>query len=116
MADSNSGNILGNLINEGVNFGFGLFAYSRDKIEQTVQKLVDQGKVERKDAQSFTHDLIQTGEEQRAEVKKMVQEQVRSDLENLGIANNGQNQLTAADIRQIVREEIAASKDKEGTK
>ena len=109
MADNNS-NILGNLINEGVNFGFGLFAYSRDKIEQTVQKLVDQGKIERKDAQSFTHELVQTGEEQRAEVKKMVQDQVRSDLENLGIAN-AQNQLTAADIRQIVREEIAASKE-----
>ena len=109
MADNNS-NILGNLINEGVNFGFGLFDYSRDKIEQTVQKLVDQGKIERKDAQSFTHELVQTGEEQRAEVKKMVQDQVRSDLENLGIAN-AQNQLTAADIRQIVREEIAASKE-----
>lgn len=109
MADNN---ILGNLINDGVNFGFGLFAYSRDKIEQTVQKLVDQGKIERKDAQSFTHELIQTGEEQRQEVKKMVQDQVKSDLEGLGIVpGQTQNQLTAEDIRQIVREEIAASKD-----
>ena len=109
MADNNNSNILGNLINEGVNFGFGLFAYSRDKIEQTVQKLVDQGKIERKDAQSFTHELVQTGEEQREEVKKMVQDQVRSGLQNLGLTNN-QNGLTAEDIRRIVREEIAASK------
>lgn len=109
MADSN--NILGNLINDGVNFGYGLFAYSRDKIEQTVQKLVDQGKIERKDAQSFTHELIQTGEEQRQEVKKMVQDQVKSDLEGLGLVQ-GQSPLTAADVRQIVREELAASKEK----
>lgn len=107
MAD----NILGNLINDGVNFGFGLFAFSRDKIEQTVQKLVDQGKVERKDAQSFTHELIQTGEEQRAEVKKMVQDQVRSDLQNLGLTADSQSKpLTAEEVRQIVKEELAASK------
>ena len=39
----------------------------------------------------------------------MVQDQVRSDLQNLGLTNN-QNGLTAEDIRRIVREEIAASK------
>lgn len=32
---------MANLIDDSINLGFGLFAYSRDKIEQIVEKLVD---------------------------------------------------------------------------
>lgn len=63
-------------------------------------------KVERSDAQSFTRNMIQTGEDQRREVRNMVNEQVRSELEALGLTQ--QNSLTAQEVRQIVREELQA--------
>lgn len=100
---------MSNFIDDGVNFGFGLFAYSRDKIEQIVEKLVDAGKVERKDAQGFAHNMIQTGEEQRREVRNMVNEQVRSELQALGLTQ--EKPLTAEQIRQIIREELQAKPD-----
>lgn len=108
---------MANLLEDGVNFGFGLFAYSREKIEKMVNNLVDQGKIERKDAQSFAHNMIQTGEEQRQEVRKMIQEQVKSDLQGMGIVPENQAKpLTAEDIRQIVREELASSKGDSASK
>ena len=103
---------MANLLEDGVNFGFGLFAYSREKIEKMVNSLVDQGKIERKDAQSFAHEMIQTGEEQRQEVRKMVQDQVKQDLQGMGIVPENQAKpLTAEEVRQIVREELADSKN-----
>lgn len=101
-----------NLIDDTLNFGVGLFAYSRDRIEKMVEKMVDAGQVERKDAANFAHEMVQAGEEQRKEVKKMVRDEVRENLEALGLTNsNGtaaNQQLTAQDIREIIREELKA--------
>lgn len=104
---------MANLLNDMVNFQVGLFAYSRDRIEKMVEKMVDQGKIERKDAQSFAHDMVEAGEQQRKEVQKMVQDAVRENLQAMGITQNnaGGTALTADQVRQIVREELAASKN-----
>ncbi len=98
---------MANLIDDTINFSFGLFAYSREKIEQLVEKMVDMGKVERKDAQSFTHDLIEKGDDQRKEIKHMIAEELRSALQEIGLTND--NRLTKDDIRAVVREEISAA-------
>lgn len=103
---------MANLLNDMLNFQVGLFAYSRDRIEKMVEKMVDQGKIERKDAQSFAHDMVEAGEQQRKEVQKMVQDSVRENLEAMGITkNNAGSGVTAEQVRQIVREELAASKN-----
>lgn len=95
---------MANFIDDTINFGFGLFAYSRDKLEEIVDKLVDAGKVEKQDAKGLMHDLMQKGEEQRAEIKKMVKEEVSSTMEDLGVKKNG---VTKEEIREIIREELA---------
>lgn len=97
------------LINNALNFGAGLFAYSKEQIEKTVEKLVDAGKVERKDASTFAENMMKTGQEQRDELQKMVNSTIRTNLEEMGITNQP-SPLTAEDVRQIVREELAASK------
>lgn len=99
------------LINNALNLGAGLFAYSKEQLEKTVQKLVEAGKVERKDASNFAEDLMKTGQEQRDEIQKMINSTVKTNLEEMGITNP-QPQLTADDIRQIVREELAANDKK----
>lgn len=98
-----------NLIEDALNFGFGLFAYSREQIEKTVEKLVDNGKVERQDASSFTHKMIEAGEDQRKEVQSMINSSIRENLEQMGLTPQG-TPVTAAEVRQIVQEELAAQK------
>ena len=94
---------MANIFEDTMNLGFGLFAYSREKIESFVEKMVDLGKVEKKDAQGITHDLIQKGEEQRKEVKKLISDEVRTTIQDMGLSSGG---VTKEDIRQIVREEL----------
>ena len=59
---------MSNLFEKSINMGFGLFAYSREKIESMVEELVNKGEIARKDAQKFASDLIKKGEEQREEL------------------------------------------------
>ncbi|MDL2237903.1 hypothetical protein LJC56_08775 [Christensenellaceae bacterium OttesenSCG-928-K19] len=99
---------MSNIFEDTLNLGFGLFAYSREKIESFVEKMVDVGKVEKKDAQGITHELIQKGEEQREEIKKYVTDEVKKTTQDMGFSGG----LTKEDIRAIVREEL--DKDKNG--
>ena len=99
---------MANFVDDTINFGFGLFAYSREKIESFVEKMVDAGKVEKQDAQSLTHDLIQKGSEQKEEIRKMISDEVRKTADDLGI-NRGSG-LTKEDIREIIKEELANQK------
>ena len=40
-----------NILEKSLSLGFGLFAYSREKIEKIVDELVNKGEVTKKDAQ-----------------------------------------------------------------
>lgn len=39
-----------NLFDEQINFGLGLFLYSKEKVEEVVEELVNKGKIAKKDA------------------------------------------------------------------
>ena len=99
---------MSNIIEDGINFGMGLFAYSREKIEEMVEKMVAKGEVQRKDAQSFANDLIKKGEAQREELSRMVKGEVQETLQDIGLTAD--TRVTKDDIREIIREEIAAAK------
>lgn len=99
---------MSNILEDTINFGVGLFAYSREKVEEVVEKLVDRGSVEKKDARAFADDLIKKGNEQRSEIKKMIKTEVGETLGDMGISK--EKPLTAEDVRQIIREELAAQK------
>ena len=94
---------MANLLEDTINFGFGVFSYSRDKLEKIVEKLVDIGRVEKKDAHEFMQNLINKGEEQRKEIKKYIKEEVTDALSAAG-------RITKDDIREIIREELSKLK------
>ena len=101
---------MSNIIEDGINFGMGLFAYSREKIEEIVEKMVEKGEVQRKDAQSFASDLIKKGEVQKKELKQMITSEVHDTLQDIGLTAD--QRITKDDLRAIIREEIAAAKKK----
>ncbi|MEG0258054.1 MAG: hypothetical protein RR632_07110 [Christensenella sp.] len=102
---------MANIIEDSVNFGMGLFAYSREKIEDMVEKMVAKGEVARKDAQGFASDLVKKGEAQREELNRMVKDEVRSTLSDVGLTND--TRITKDDIRAIIKEELSAAKTPE---
>ena len=98
-----------------VNFGLGLFEYTREKVEALVEEMVKRGEVHHKDAQGLVADLLKKGEARRAEIEKVVREEVEKALgkaaDTLHFARRS-DVLTAEEVRRIIREEIAAAKPK----
>jgi len=96
---------MSNLFERSMNLGFGLFAYSREKIEAVVDELVNKGEVSRKDAQGLVSDLVKKGEQQREEIKKLIRDEIKESLDYVNLARK-EDLLTKDDIKNIVREQL----------
>lgn len=92
-------------LEKSIDLGVGLLLYSREKIEELVEELVRKGEVAKKDAKDFTAELIRQGQEQREELKKLIQGEVAKVLNDLNIAKK-EDLVTKDEIREIVREQI----------
>ncbi len=95
---------MSSIFEDTINIGFGLFAYSREKIEEVVEKMVREGDVAKKDASSFVSELAAKGEMERKELKKIIGDEVKDAIEVL-------KPITRDEIRQIIREEMNKSKE-----
>ncbi|TYQ12792.1 UNVERIFIED_CONTAM: polyhydroxyalkanoate synthesis regulator phasin [Acetivibrio alkalicellulosi] len=104
---------MSNLIEKSINLGLGLFAYSREKVEELVEELVQRGEIANKDARQFASELVKRGEEQRSELKKIVKEEVTKALDNFNIAKK-EDIVTSDEISKIVREQIKQVLREEG--
>ncbi|MDI3519137.1 MULTISPECIES: phasin family protein [Thermoanaerobacteraceae] len=93
------------LLEKSINFGLGLFALSREKIEKIVEELVDRGEVAREDAQKMVKDLVKKGEEQKEELRKMIKDAVAETLGYMNVAKK-EDIVTREEIKSIVREEV----------
>ncbi len=94
-----------NLFEKSIDLGLGLLLYSREKIEEMVEELVNKGEIAKKDARQFANGMVKKGEEQREELKKLIQDEVSETLNNMGVAKK-QDIVTKDEISQIVREQI----------
>ena len=97
-------------IEDSISFGIGLFSYSKEKVEKAVEKMVEKGSIAREDASDFSKELISRGEEQREEIKKIVDERIQKAQDKF---NNSIKHLTADEVRAIVREELEAYSKKQ---
>ncbi|MDD2552963.1 MAG: hypothetical protein PHP51_00110 [Desulfotomaculaceae bacterium] len=96
---------MSNAFEKSINFGVGLLLYSREKVEELVEEMVGKGEVAKKDARQFASELTQRGEEQREELKKLIQNEVAEALEQVKVAKK-EDLVTKDEIREIVREQI----------
>lgn len=90
---------MSNLFEKSVNFGLGLFAYSKEKVETMVDEMVKKGEINKGDAQSFVSELMEKGERQKQELKTLIKESIKENLDLNTVTDK-------EEIRKIVREEI----------
>jgi polyhydroxyalkanoate synthesis regulator phasin len=95
---------MSSIFEDTINFGFGMFAYSREKIEELVEKMVQKGEVAKKDASSFVSEMTAKGEMERKELKRIIGDEFKDAMEVL-------KPITRDEIRQIIREEMNKSKE-----
>lgn len=101
------------LFEKSLNLGLGLLLYSREKVEEFVEGLVSRGEVSQKDARQVAAELIQKGREQRAELEKLVRDEVAGALGSERVARR-EDLVTKDEIREIVREEIRQALREQG--
>lgn len=93
------------LFEKSINLGLGLFMYSRERVEDFVDELVNKGDIAKKDARQFAGELIQKGEEQREELKKLIKDEVEKALNYANVAKK-EDLVSKDEIRDVVREQI----------
>lgn len=94
-----------NAFEKSINLGLGLLLYSREKVEEFVEELVSKGEVSKKDARQFACELVRRGEEQRDELKRLIQNEVTKALELTNLVQK-KDIVSKDELRSIVREEI----------
>lgn len=94
-----------NLFDKSINLGLGLFVYSREKIEEMVEELVNKGEIAKKDAQQFAVELVKKGEDQKEELKNIIKDEVSEEIMKMNIARK-EDLITKEEISQIMKEQI----------
>lgn len=65
-----------NIFDRMINLGLGTFSMTKERIEKTIDEMVERGEMNREEAKRTMEDLIQRGEEQRDQLRVMVREEV----------------------------------------
>jgi len=96
---------MNSLFEKSTNLGLGLFAYSREKVEELVEELVIKGEVTKKDARQFAGELVKRGEEQRGELKKLIRDEVTEALNYVNVAKK-EDIVSKEELSRIVKEQM----------
>jgi len=78
--------LISEVLKKAVALGLGVTAMSKEKAERLVEEMVRKGEVRPNESQELLTRLLQRGEEERTELKKIVQEQLRNVLAELRVA------------------------------
>lgn len=70
-----------------IEVGLGAFTVSKDKIQELIDELVDEGEVTQREAKSFANKILDRVKKERDEIKKTIQEEVQSVVTKLGIVS-----------------------------
>ncbi|MDI6604499.1 MAG: hypothetical protein QME35_05095 [Thermoanaerobacteraceae bacterium] len=103
---------MANFLEKSINFGFGLYSLSKEKIENMVDELVKKGEVAREDAQGVVKDLVKKGEEQKDEIKKIFKDALKETFDYMNIAKK-EDLITKEEIRKLIHEELKNILDEE---
>ncbi|MGO3018254.1 MAG: hypothetical protein ACTIH2_03790 [Anaerococcus sp.] len=68
------------LIRDSIDFGAGVFYYSKDRIENFVDQMVERGEISRYEADDMFTKLLEKGKDQRAEIERITRENIKDYL------------------------------------
>ena len=74
-------------IRKGLFAGLGAVLLTKDKVNEAVQKLVKESKINREEAEKLSKELISSGERQWEELEKSLGKSLRKGVQNLDIAS-----------------------------
>ncbi len=86
------------LLEKGILVGLGLLSMTREKAQKIVEELTQRGEVSREEAREWVEKLVQRGEEERQAIRKLVRDEVKAIMDELGLPTKQDVQDLAAKI------------------
>lgn len=73
------------LLEKGVLVGLGLLSMTRERAQKIVDDLTQRGEVSRDEAREWVERLVQRGEEERQAIRKLIRDEVKAVMDELGL-------------------------------
>jgi len=97
--------------------GLGLAVVTKTKLESVLEKLVEEGKMSRDEAEKMGQELLESGEKQWTDFETRLQETVKGFLKNMDICKTTDLKKLEKKVRAIdMRLKAQESKEKETVK
>lgn len=69
------------LIDDTINFSYGLFHFSKEKVKLVVDEMVERGEIQKNKAEDAVNELIKKGEKERKEIKNLAKETIDEQID-----------------------------------
>ena len=86
---------MASLLEKGFLAGIGLLSMTREKAQKVVEELTHEGELQRGEAKEWIDQLSARGEEERQALRKLIRDELRKVLDEMGLA-------TKEDIQKLI--------------
>jgi len=87
--------------------GIGFLSMTHEKAQKIVDELIQRGEVQKDEAKDWVERLVQRGDEERQSLRKLIHDEVKSSLDELGLATKQDLQDLASKIETLDKQEKA---------
>lgn len=95
--------ILEDFLKKVTHLGFGVVAVSREKIEQKVREWTESEHLNPSESKRLVDRLVEQGEQERAELQRIVQDQVKKSLIKFGIFRENKEENEVSSLQEEVQ-------------
>ncbi|MEN4012475.1 MAG: phasin family protein [Bellilinea sp.] len=85
--------------------GIGLLSMTHEKAQKIIDELTQRGEVQKEEAEDWVEGLVQRGEDERQSLRKLIHDEVKSTLNELGLVTKQDLQDLASKIETLGRQE-----------
>jgi polyhydroxyalkanoate synthesis regulator phasin len=90
-----------NLFEKGFLIGIGLLSMTREKAQQVIDELTHEGELQKGEMKQWVDQLSERGEEERQALRKLVREEMKKVVDEMGLA-------TREDIQKLLEKQNQA--------
>ncbi|MBW6466973.1 MAG: phasin family protein [Brevefilum sp.] len=87
--------------------GIGVLSMTHEKAQKIVDELIRRGEVQKDEAKDWVERLVQRGDEERQSLRKLIHDEVKSSLDELGLVTKEDLQDLESKIETLSKQEKA---------
>ena len=89
---------MANLLEKGLLIGIGLLSMTREKAQDIIDDLSNEGNLQKSEAKEWVDQLSDRGEEERQALRKLIREEMKKVLDEMGL-------VTKEDLKELLKKQ-----------